>query len=1007
MQVFGSRQECLANTFPMCCTGLEEEGAVVSVDSRGVSPRDAKIDPSLKEEADVPSPLLGSIKEIEDETTEKQSNSSLLESELNFSNSECEGQEMETGSTTAPDAEDEKEKAQKELAEIEEEPAQQKQLVLEAKVPEEPIFLLQSSERYSGMNRGKVEDESPDRPSVRFNDQIEAQSKQSGQQVSEEEPQEKAEVDERRELIKASVAATCTAIVSIAVIVIFRIYADANSQIEVCEAMPASERVLLRSCEICGRGTMTLPLGGDWEKAWHPWARSCLYFVGLIWFFMGVGVICDEFMGAIETITGREWAVWIEGADGVKRRVHFTIWNSTLANLSLMALGSSAPEIMLSSVELVSNGFYAGSLGPQTVVGSAAFNLFCITSVCISAIPFGEVRKIEKIKVFCFTAATSVLAYTWILVMVVWITPDKIDIVEGAITLAMFIAFLVIAVMLDRCESEEVIMSVQEEIAIKRFQDNVLGMYNKDISTTSAQFILEINDKAVRHSKTRSTFSFSDQSKALLECAGKVSLTVVATQLIESDVTISYATRDGKAKDGQRYKGTQGTLKFGPCEGRKNLEIDIIDNETWTPPQEFYIDLFDLSVVGDARKVSLGCSTCTVWVLDKDEPGTLDFETNQVTVVAGRQEVSLKVIRYLGCKGRASCQYELSSISAILGQDVEDVSGLLEFQDGQEEATISIPVLNPSVTVSFRVTLKDPTEGIVFDKRTDGGEESAICMVTLEGPDEGRCLTCMRRFCLADPGETLLGVSQWQEKFPAAFYCNGSAEEQAEASCLDWLVHVLTLKFKVVFLVVPPPTLLGGWPAFIAALIMIGVVTVVVNDMASLLGCSMGMADDLTAITLVALGTSLPDTMASRTAAMHDDVADNSVGNVTGSNAVNVFLGLGISWTIGAVYWTFAGPTDEWQTARAGPGFATYGELYLTDYPQGGFIVPSGPLVFSVGAFTVGAVVTIVMLFVRRFTYGGELGGPRGAQIRDSSILFLLWVLFIVGNVVYEILSNS
>ena len=34
--------------------------------------------------------------------------------------------------------------------------------------------------------------------------------------------------------------------------------------------------------------------------------------------------------------------------------------------------------------------------------------------------------------------------------------------------------------------------------------------------------------------------------------------------------------------------------------------------------------------------------------------------------------------------------------------------------------------------------------------------------------------------------------------------------------------------------------------------------TEVINDAASLLGCSVGMADDLTAITLVALGTSLP-----------------------------------------------------------------------------------------------------------------------------------------------------
>merc|ERR1712226_961742 len=34
-----------------------------------------------------------------------------------------------------------------------------------------------------------------------------------------------------------------------------------------------------------------------------------------------------------------------------------------------------------------------------------------------------------------------------------------------------------------------------------------------------------------------------------------------------------------------------------------------------------------------------------------------------------------------------------------------------------------------------------------------------------------------------------------------------------------------------------------------------------------------------------------------------DPYADNSIGNVTGSNSVNVFLGCGLAWSIGALYW--------------------------------------------------------------------------------------------------------
>ena len=59
------------------------------------------------------------------------------------------------------------------------------------------------------------------------------------------------------------------------------------------------------------------------------------------------------------------------------------VWQ--VANLTLMALGSSAPEILLSIIEIVSSGFYAGALGPSTIVGSAAFNLLGISAVCVVA----------------------------------------------------------------------------------------------------------------------------------------------------------------------------------------------------------------------------------------------------------------------------------------------------------------------------------------------------------------------------------------------------------------------------------------------------------------------------------------------------------------------------------------------------------------------------------------------------------------------------------------------
>ena len=92
---------------------------------------------------------------------------------------------------------------------------------------------------------------------------------------------------------------------------------------------------------------------------------------------------------------------------------------------------------------------------------------------------------------------------------------------------------------------------------------------------------------------------------------------------------------------------------------------------------------------------------------------------------------------------------------------------------------------------------------------------------------------------------------------------------------------------QLLFALVPPPTYLGGWLCFVVALTAIGGLTALIGDVASHMGCCMGLLPSVTAITFVALGTSLPDTFASRTAAINEPYADASIGNITGSNSVS------------------------------------------------------------------------------------------------------------------------
>ena len=163
--------------------------------------------------------------------------------------------------------------------------------------------------------------------------------------------------------------------------------------------------------KIChpGQSGLFLPIFGDAEQELSTaaeWGRGFLYFralyylLGLLWFFLGVSIIADIFMAAIETITSKEKRV--PGTD-----ITYKVWNATVANLTLMALGSSAPEILLSVIEILTNDFFTGDLGPSTIVGSAAFNLFCIIAICVVSLPDGETRKIEEVTVYKVTGFFS------------------------------------------------------------------------------------------------------------------------------------------------------------------------------------------------------------------------------------------------------------------------------------------------------------------------------------------------------------------------------------------------------------------------------------------------------------------------------------------------------------------------------------------------------------------------------------------------------------------------
>ncbi|NXF36132.1 NAC1 protein, partial [Nyctibius bracteatus] len=214
--------------------------------------------------------------------------------------------------------------------------------------------------------------------------------------------------------------------------------------------LPVNDTEECTGSYICKKGVI-LPIWEPQDPSFgDKIARATVYFVAMVYMFLGVSIIADRFMSSIEVITSQEREITIKKPNGETSKTTVRIWNETVSNLTLMALGSSAPEILLSVIEVCGHGFTAGDLGPSTIVGSAAFNMFVIIAICVYVVPDGEIRKIKHLRVFFVTAAWSIFAYTWLYIILSVSSPGIVEVWEGLLTFFFFPICVVFAWIADR-----------------------------------------------------------------------------------------------------------------------------------------------------------------------------------------------------------------------------------------------------------------------------------------------------------------------------------------------------------------------------------------------------------------------------------------------------------------------------------------------------------------------------------------------------------------------------
>lgn len=209
--------------------------------------------------------------------------------------------------------------------------------------------------------------------------------------------------------------------------------------------------------EFYGTQRCTSPMMIPGTSLMNSTLMGIVLLITLGYLFVGIAIISDIFMEAIEAITETSYRVEYWDAEKTQHiTVERKIWNATIANLSLMALGSSAPEILLSVISSVKDiEAVPPELGPSTIVGSAAFNLLVISGVSIIAVggEDNDTKQIDDLWVFAVTSLFSLWAYIWL-----WICVDDgyITVTEGILTCVFFILLLAISYTADRVNAYRV-----------------------------------------------------------------------------------------------------------------------------------------------------------------------------------------------------------------------------------------------------------------------------------------------------------------------------------------------------------------------------------------------------------------------------------------------------------------------------------------------------------------------------------------------------------------------
>lgn len=458
--------------------------------------------------------------------------------------------------------------------------------------------------------------------------------------------------------------------------------------------------------------------------------------------------------------------------------------------------------------------------------------------------------------------------------------------------------------------------------------------------------------------------------------------TIVVEKKTQEDASFWVQTIDESATSPKDFETMRMMFTMKANEMQREIYVKI-NEECQRQASQFKVVLLSENERTQLEGID---SSTTIAILDNADAGVVGFESTLIKATPQQQKVKVLLKRMDGADGEVTCRVS-TSVSHYHGEEHDKAASgidfiplqnqMVVFADCQDEATVEVEIPSASFKdEAGAIQDKFDTVSFVLELQPEQAELSNknYCIVEISPEEKDEKVVAHRarleRF-LNQPTE-LTYAQQFKQATELA------SENAEEVSAFEGLVQYASAPWKLLFACIPPNSYMNGWMRFACAFAAIGLISFLVLEITTTVGCIFDMRTAVQALVLVAIGTSLPDLTASRRAAESKRTkdADASIATLAGANAASVFIGLGLPWTIATIY--------HW---------AKYGESFFVGK------IATADITFALVLFLACSVICFMVLALRRLIIGGELGGPSVSRVFSAIVMFFLWGAFITLNI--------